>query len=84
MKNLVTLIAFAIAPLMSFGQGASCAEMDPICTDVGASFTANTGTSSEAGNNYGCLSTQPNPSWYYLEVATNGDIEMSLTAGLRY
>lgn len=68
-------------PTILFSQGATCADMDPICTDVGASFTANTGTTSESGNDYGCLSTQPNPSWYYFEVATNGNIDMSLTAG---
>ena len=56
-----------MAPYFLNAQGATCAGMDPICTDVGANFTANTGTSSEAGNNYGCLFTQPNPSWYYFE-----------------
>ncbi|MBL1279365.1 MAG: gliding motility-associated C-terminal domain-containing protein [Fluviicola sp.] len=80
MKRIL-LILLLIAPYVAMSQGATCAGMDPICTDVGASFTANTGTTSEAGNNYGCLSTQPNPSWYYFEVATNGNIDMSLTAG---
>ena len=60
----------------------SCAAMDPICTNVGVSFTANANAgSAEPGNNYGCLSTQPNPSWYYFEIATNGTIDMSLSAG---
>jgi gliding motility-associated-like protein len=79
--KLLALISLVVFPSILFAQGATCADMDPICTDVGASFTANTGTTSQAGNNYGCLSTQPNPSWYYFEVATNGNIDMSLTAG---
>ena len=79
MKRIILLLLVA-APYFSFAQGANCADMDPICTDVGAAFTANTGTTSEAGNDYGCLSTQPNPSWYYFEIATNGNIDMSLTA----
>lgn len=69
-----------MAPILGSAQGVTCADMDPICTDVGAQFTANTGTTAEAGNDYGCLLTQPNPSWYYFEVATNGNIDMSLTA----
>ena len=80
MKRIVLILSL-LAPYFASSQGATCADMDPICTDVGASFTANTGTTSEGGNNYGCLSTQPNPSWYYFEVATNGNIDMSLTAG---
>jgi gliding motility-associated-like protein len=79
MKNIL-LILTLLAPYLIYAQGADCASMDPICTDVGATFTANTGTTSEAGNDYGCLITQPNPSWYYFEVATNGNIDMSLTA----
>lgn len=82
MRNYAKLIALIIivAPSILRAQGVTCADMDPICTDVGATFTANTGTTSEAGNDYGCLATQPNPSWYYFEVATNGNIDMSLTA----
>ena len=79
MKKII-LIFILIAPFFGMSQGVNCADMDPICTDVGASFTANTGTTAEAGNDYGCLGTQPNPSWYYFEVATNGNIDMSLTA----
>lgn len=79
MKKILLAIVAAI-PFFGLGQGTTCADMDPICTDVGAQFTANTGTTAEAGNNYGCLLTQPNPSWYYFEIATNGNIDMSLTA----
>ena len=79
--KILALISLVVFPSILFAQGATCVDMDPICTDVGASFTANTGTTSEPGNNYGCLATQPNPSWYYFEIATNGNIDMSLTAG---
>jgi len=79
--KILSLISLVLFPTILLAQGSTCATMDPICTDVGASFTANTGTTAEPGNNYGCLITQPNPSWYYLEVATSGNIDMSLTAG---
>ena len=64
--------------------GTDCSTLAPICTDVGLLFTANTnGVNAnvvDPGNNYDCLATQPNPSWYYFEIATNGAINMSLSA----
>lgn len=73
-------MSLVFASSFAFGQGATCAEMEPICTDDGISFTADVGALSEPGNDYGCLATQPNPSWYYLEIAVGGDIEMELFA----
>lgn len=80
-RRIGLLLAFALSGALVYGQGSTCAEMEPICTDVGISFTAGVGDISEPGNDYGCLFTQPNPSWYYLEIAVGGDIEMELYAG---
>ncbi len=58
-----------------------CDEMEPICTDAGLSFTAQTGvTIGPDPNDYGCLFSQPNPTWYYFEIATDGNIDMNLFA----
>ena len=66
---------------VGLAQNTTCANMDPICTDAGLSFTASSnGPSAEPGNAYGCLSSQPNPTWYYFEIGTSGNIEMSLFA----
>ncbi|TNF47082.1 MAG: hypothetical protein EP305_08895, partial [Bacteroidetes bacterium] len=84
MKKL--LFTVLIAPFMAFGQagGPVCSQMEPICTDVGLNFTANSGvaeaSTTDPGNDYDCLFTQPNPSWFYLEIATSGSINMNLTA----
>ncbi|MCG8575218.1 MAG: gliding motility-associated C-terminal domain-containing protein [Flavobacteriales bacterium] len=80
MKIFSSLLLALAGSFVSYGQGPNCASMEPICTDEGASFTAGVGTVAEPGNDYGCLSTTPNPSWYYFEIATDGDIDMSLTA----
>ena len=73
---------FLLFSCLSWAQSnTTCASMDPICTDVGISFTANANAgTAEPGNDYDCLSTQPNPSWYYFEIAANGTIDMSLSA----
>jgi len=57
----------------------NCAAAEPFCTASGVTFPATTGTSAEAGPNYGCLTTQPVPSWYYLNISTAGNIDITLT-----
>lgn len=60
-------------------QGTTCLGADPFCTGTTYSFPNNTNTSSESGPNYGCLSTQPNPAWYYLQVANSGNIDITIS-----
>ena len=63
----------------------TCVIPSPICSGSPINFIANAGGSSAAainpGNNYDCLFTSPNPSWYYLEIATSGNLVIDITAG---
>jgi gliding motility-associated-like protein len=54
----------------------TCSNAAPFCTNVqgGYTFPASTNISSEPGPNYGCLQSQPNPAWYYLEILNPGDL----------
>lgn len=61
-----------------------CVDMQPICTNPGTTFTA-TASGGDAmilnpANNYDCLNTTPNPTWFYLDIATSGNIYMNLSA----
>ncbi len=52
-----------------------CNTASPFCTDYEYSFPAGVNAdNAESGPNYGCLDTQPNPAWYYMEVLDPGDI----------
>jgi gliding motility-associated-like protein len=77
---LIWLTGLSIAQV----GGTTCQGMTPICTDVGLSFVANTGgvniVNAYPTNNYGCMWTGPNPSWYYIEVDIAGNIDMTLAA----
>ena len=55
-----------------------CSTADPFCTDNGAYvFPAGVNAGSgETGPNYDCLSTQPNPAWYYMRIGTPGSINI--------
>ncbi len=80
-KSLLIIISL-VGINTAIGQSNStCAGMEPICTDSVLTFNinANSGTG-EPGNNYGCLGTQPNPSWFYFEISNAGDINMELTS----
>jgi hypothetical protein len=62
----------------SKAQG-SCANSNPFCTSNVYTFPASTGTTSETGPNYGCLGSQPNPAWYYLQISQAGNIIIDMT-----
>ncbi|MFD1552118.1 hypothetical protein DNU06_00530 [Putridiphycobacter roseus] len=80
LKGLVLLVCLAAYSLQA-QNNVNCVDMNPICTNVGVSFIANGNAGTAAvGNNYGCLFTQPNPSWFYLEISNAGPINMSLSA----
>jgi hypothetical protein len=63
----------------------TCAKQEPICSDSPLTFIASNGGQDadviEPGNNYDCLATSPNPTWYYIDIATNGNIDIDITAG---
>ena len=85
MNKLFLLFLLSFLSFQIYAQGGvNCSGMAPICTDVGLNFTANAGGDEasmlDPGNNYDCLFGQPNPTWYYFQVATNGDIQMELAA----
>ena len=81
MKGIVTLLVLSVLLITDlFGQGATCGAADPFCTGNTYTFPNNTGIGNAGGgNNYDCLSTTPNPAWYYMEVATSGNINIGIS-----
>ena len=65
---------------------AGCLSPDnvtPICTDVPVSFAAGVNeTAASIANpnvNYGCLTTSPNPAWYYLQINASGTLSFDIS-----
>lgn len=58
-----------------------CATAVRACLNGGGfSWPATTGSSTaETGNNYGCLTSRPRPTWFWLPVATAGSINLVVT-----
>ena len=84
-KDTAAIVGLSLLGASAFGQANSdCSTLDPICSDAGVQFTASSGvtaaSSTNPGNNYGCLFSSPNPTWYYMQVDQSGNLDFSLSA----
>lgn len=60
-------------------SGDNCMGALPFCSSTAYNFPNNTGTSAPSGPNYGCLGSEPNPVWYYMEIDVSGPLQISLS-----
>lgn len=81
--NILIVTVLLLTSVSVIGQGTSCGGAAPFCS--GTSYTFPAGVNAPAapasgtpGPNYGCLYTQPNPAWYYMQVGTSGSIELHM------
>ncbi len=73
---LINLLFFGLNTLAQ--SGTTCIESKPFC--IGTTYTSATGGLAALGNNYGCLGSQPNPTWYFLKSSISGPIDLTLSA----
>lgn len=60
----------------------TCDSMAPICTSNVLSYSAEaSGVNAEPCNDYDCLTTQPDPTWYYFEISQAGNLVFDIAAG---
>ncbi|MGZ4053687.1 MAG: T9SS type B sorting domain-containing protein [Bacteroidia bacterium] len=63
----------------ALSQGADCNTADPFCTGTTYTFPSSTSTTAPVGPNYGCLGSEPNPAFYYLQIATSGTLVVNIS-----
>ena len=81
-KKLLSIVLLIFLTTRVFSQGTLCSSATPFCTAVGTPFTYQnvTGTAvGQIGPNYGCLGSQPRPSWFYIKSSAAGAMTFSLT-----
>lgn len=82
MKNFIaSVLLLFIATVAANAQGSntSCSNASPFCTGTQFNFPAGTsGEAAEAGPDYGCLGSEPNPSWYFLQIENTGTINIHM------
>lgn len=77
MRKVVLLLLIAVT-VSSNGQN-TCYNPYSLCASFSYSATVNNNTAS-AGPSYGCLASQPNPTWFYTKVTTSGTIEYNINS----
>lgn len=65
--------------LVATTNSLSCDLADPICVDGVTAYPNQINTTAPAGNNYGCLDEQPNPSWFYLTIDQAGSLDFTVS-----
>ncbi len=88
MKNIKPLAYFLLLVLfiqnLAVAQvtNTSCGNAAPFCTGQTMNFPAQTGVQSggQPGPSYGCLGSQPNPTWFYMQMLTSGPMVITMSS----
>lgn len=73
-KLLILFFFFGISNV--FAQSSTCAGAEAMCSGNQGPF--NNTTNIPSFGNLSCLGSTPNPAWFYLQVGTSGNIDMTL------
>ncbi len=79
MKKILYFVILVTLSLNYLKAQSTCASAQPFCAGgtSGGTFPATTnGPTAENGPNYGCLASQPNPAWYYLQISQAGNLDI--------
>jgi len=83
MKKTLLLTFFALGNcLYAQNTAATCENAYSLCGALGEPFanTVDGGSASpDSAASYGCLTTYPNPSWFYLPISQSGDLSFTMT-----
>jgi hypothetical protein len=88
MKKLVLLFVLLVFGFELYSQGNSCLQATPFCESVGGSgvtFPNNTNTTapttgpSGSSPQYGCLTSQPNPTYFFIKTTAAGTMDFNIS-----
>jgi len=69
-------------PFINYSQNNLCSTADPFCTGTTYNYPAGVNAGSgQSGPSYSCLGSEPNPAWYYLQIANPGNLEIQMVGG---
>jgi gliding motility-associated-like protein len=78
-KRLLPLLLLFASKIIA--QNNLCANATPFCTGQTMQFPAGVNTgAAEVGPDYGCLGAQPNPAWFYFQIASGGPVQITMSA----
>ncbi len=77
MKTFVLVLWMCISGALLHAQN-TCATAVQICAGISQDAQTAAGNA-ESGPSYGCLSTVPRPSWFYVKIATSGTLSFNIS-----
>ncbi|MDC0002033.1 hypothetical protein OAD76_01860, partial [Flavobacteriaceae bacterium] len=78
-KKLSVFIFLFFSVTIINSQNTTIPEADPFCSDTGILFdNTSDGSTAEFGPDYGCLSSQPNPSWFFIKIDEPGNLTLEI------
>lgn len=79
--TFITMVMYIFSFSTVAAQGAICSNASPFCGTTSYQFPGNTGNTAPSGPDYGCMVSQPNPVWYYMQVDQPGTIGLTMGGG---
>ncbi len=63
----------------------TCVDAQPFCTAEGIIFdNTSDGSAAQNGIDYECLGSQPNPSWFYIEIENPGNLNLEIVQNTQF
>ncbi len=84
MKSIINLCLSCLVTLLLAGQHAAAqadgpCDASPFCSDSSYFFSnVSDGSTAISGPDYGCLYSQPNAVWYFMQIGTAGTMEVTM------
>lgn len=79
-KFYLYFVLLSAISILKLNAQNDCSTAFPYLTSSGISYAAGVNAgSAPIGVNYGCLASQPNPTWFYLGICTAGTIVLDIT-----
>ena len=78
MKKKLLLFITVFSCILMYSQSSDCVNSQPFCTSTPIGFPASTNATAPVGPDYGCLGTQPNPAFYFLQIDQPGNITVTM------
>jgi gliding motility-associated-like protein len=75
-KNVLFILSMCLVGY-AYSQ-ADCLSAQPFCTSAAYSFPASTNTTAPTGPDYGCLGSQPNPAFYFMQIDQPGNLAITM------
>ncbi|PBQ31729.1 hypothetical protein CNR22_08080 [Sphingobacteriaceae bacterium] len=79
--KVTILVLMCLKVQVLFSQNSTCSNAAPFCTGQTMSYPAGVNTgSAQSGPDYGCLGSEPNPAWFFMQMASAGSMSINMSA----